>query len=170
MAPSADLAERFLEQLFDATGPAPAVDWDRFRMMQLIPGTAGAPDVNARDQLVARGFVEIAKGSFNAESERRSLSSLRALFEQIVGAQYKVVAFDNPMVGALRQGPTPGAPPNLARLLSAVSDIVTNAEPITIRSDGDVLGERLMTLLFVNGKYVGFLPGRREVAPGAAKA
>ena len=170
MASTSNTADVFLKRLFDSEGEPPAVDWDRFRIMQLIPGTAGAPDVKARDQLVARGFVEIAKGSFDAETERRSLSSLRALFEQIVGEQYKMVAYENPMLTALRQGPTAGAPANLARLLSAVADIVANAEPITIRSDGDVLGERLMTLLFVGGKYVGFLPGRRELAASSGSA
>ena len=163
-------AHRFLERLFDADGDTPPIDWDRFRLMQLIPGTAGAPDAHTRDQLVARGFVEIAKGSFDAETERRSLSSLRALFQQIIGADYKLVAYDNPMLEALRIGPAPGAPANLARLLSAVADIAAHAEAVTIRSDGDVLGERLMTLMFVDGKYVGFLPGRREVAAGTGRA
>lgn len=158
------IARQFLERLFDSEGEAPAVDWDRFRIMQLIPGTAGAPNLQARDQLVQRGFIEIAKGSFDADTEARSLSSLRALYDQVIGPHYKVVAFDNPMLAAMRQGPAPGTPPNLARLLSAVCEIVSRAEPVTIAADGDVLGERLVTMLFVEGRYVGFLPGRREVA------
>ena len=34
-------AEEFLESLFVEDGPPPAIDWDRYRLMQLIPGTAG---------------------------------------------------------------------------------------------------------------------------------
>jgi hypothetical protein len=164
------LGEDFVNQLFDENGPPPAVDWERYRLMQLIPGTAGS-DPHTRDQLIARGFVEIAKGKFDADTERRSLVSLRVLVEQIIGQKVRVVqGFLNPMVDALRGGPAQGAPPNVARLLSAVSDIVAHAQEVTIAAESDVLGERLMTLLFVDGKYVGFLPAQRVVQPSTAKS
>jgi hypothetical protein len=164
-------AEEFLESLFVEDGPPPAIDWDRYRLMQLIPGTAGVTDPAMRDQLIQRGFVELAKGTFDAETEKRSLVSLRLLVSQILGDKLRVVdGFSNPMVAALRGGPAPGAPPNVARLLSAVSDIVRNAEPVTIAAADDLVGERLMTLLFVDGKYVGFLPAQRVVQSSNARS
>src|SRR4029079_15660804 len=90
-------AQAFLHRLFDEEGPAPEIDWDRFRLMQLIPGTAGA-DAAAREQLLARGFVELGRGTFDAEAEDRSIRSLRAPISQVIGARFRIVAFDNPMV------------------------------------------------------------------------
>lgn len=153
--------ERFLALLLDEHGPGPEIDWDRYRLMQLIPGTAGASDVKTRDQLVARGFVEIGKGPPDGDSERRSIAQLRALILQIIGLEHRVVrGYENPMRTALALGPAKGTPPNLARLLSAVADIVGKAEIVTIASQEDPLGERIMSLLFVDRKYVGFLPGK----------
>jgi hypothetical protein len=166
---SADAAARaFLAAIFEEDG-APAIDWDRYRLMQLIPGTAAAPDAQAREQLVQRGFVELGKGKFDADTEQRSLASLRALYGQLLGPRWRVVPFDNPIVAALAGGPAAHTPPNLARLLSAVADIVRGAEAFTVAAESDALGERLMTLLFVDGKYVGFLPGHLAM-PGSAGA
>jgi hypothetical protein len=166
-----EYATEFLARLFVEDGPAPAIDWERYRLMQLIPGTAGVTDPKVRDQLIQRGFVELGKGAFDAETEQRSLVSLRVLVAQILGDKLRVVdGFTNPMVAALRGGPAPGAPPNVARLLAAVSDIVQHAEPVTIAAADDLVGERLMTLLFVDGKYVGFLPAQRVVHQGGARS
>ena len=165
-----DAAKTFLARLFAEDGPPPAIDWDRYRLMQLIPGTAGVTDPKIRDQLIQRGFVELAKGQFDAETERRSLISLRTLVSQVLGEKLRVVeGFVNPMVAALAGGPAPGAPPNVARLLAAVSDIVKHAEAVTIAAESDLVGERLMTLLFVDGEYVGFLPAQRVVQPSGAQ-
>ena len=160
----ATVAETFLADLADEQ-KKPAIDWDRYRLMQLIPGTAGVTDPKLRDQLVARGFVELAKGAFDEETEKRSLLSLRVLVYQIVGDSPRiVVGFENPMVKALSSGPVAGAPPNVARLLAAVSDIVRNATAVTVAAGTDLIGERLMTLLFVDDRYVGFLPAQRVVS------
>ncbi len=145
------------------------MDWDRFRLMQLIPGTAGA-DAKTREQLLQRGFVELGRGRFDAATEARSVQSLRALVTQVIGARYQIVAYENPMLTALGVGPKEDTPPNLRRLLLAVADIVAHAQAVTIVGESDPLGERLMTLLFVDGRYVGFLPGRRSQDPAAARA
>ncbi|MEO6953565.1 MAG: hypothetical protein ABI321_17320 [Polyangia bacterium] len=164
------VAETFLSQLADESA-SPAIDWERYRLMQLIPGTAGVTDPKLRDQLVARGFVELAKGSFDAQTEKRSLLSLRVLVHQILGENPRIVpGFVNPMVAALSSGPGPGAPPNLARLLSAVSDIVSHAKAVTLAHETDLVGERLMTLLFVDDRYVGFLPAQRIVTAAMGRA
>ena len=167
---SAALADELVRRLFADQGPAPDVDWARFRLMQLIPGTAGVTDAALRDQLIARGFEELEKGSFDAETERRSIVSLRTLVRQLLGEQPRVIAYENPMVGALGRGPAPHAPPNLKRLLTAVAEIVSRATPVSIAAEGDAIGERIMTLLFVEGRYVGFLPGKRELGPHAGRA
>jgi hypothetical protein len=170
---AADLALEFIARLFadDGDAPPPAIDWERFRLMQLIPGTAGVADAKMRDQLVARGFVELARGQFDAETERRSILSLRTLIGQLLGERVRVVdGYANPMVAALQNGPSAGTPPNLARLLSAVAEIAARADAVTICAESDLVGERLMTLLFIDGKYVGFLPGARTVGPSAGAA
>jgi hypothetical protein len=165
------LAQTFIAHLFDDKGPLPAVDWERYRLMQLIPGTAGVSDPALRDALVGRGFAELAKGQFDAETERRSVTSLRVLVTQVLGEQLRIVTgFQNPMVAALASGPTTGAPPNLQRLLSAVAEIAARAVAVTIAAENDLVGERLMTLLFVDGKYVGFLPAARTLGPPVGAA
>jgi hypothetical protein len=165
------LAEAFLARLLDEDGPPPAVDWERYRLMQLIPGTAGVSDLKMREALVARGFVELAKGTFDAETERRSIISLRALVSQVLRGQPRVEAgFTNPLVASMKNGPGPGTPPNLARLLSAIAEIARSATAVTVVGDEDALGERMMTLLFLDGKYVGFVPASRPTPTGQARA
>ena len=171
VAPSrAELALDFLARLFDESGPAPHVDWERYRIMQLIPGTAGVADAAARDRLIERGFIELAKGGFDEAAQRRSIESLRSLVGQVLGTRHRVLAFQNPMVEAMAAGPAPSTPPNLARLLSAVAEIVQRATSVTVAAEADAIGERLMTLLFVDGAYVGFLPGKRDVSNPVGKA
>jgi hypothetical protein len=63
------------------------------------------------------------------------------------------------MLTALRGGPAAGAPPNLTRYLTMLQEIARAATPVTIAAKDDLEGQKLMTLLFVDGKYVGFLPG-----------
>jgi hypothetical protein len=163
------VASLFLERLFDGNFDLGSVHWDHFRLMQLIPGTAGAEPAQ-REQLLQRGFVELGRGKFDEQTERRSMESLRALVTQVIGKPYQFIDHDNPMLAALAIGPKDDATPNLRRLLLAVADIVAHASAVTIRGEADVLGERLMTLLFIGGKYVGFLPSRRAPETGAAKA
>ena len=135
------------------------VDWPRYRLMQLMQGTAGT-DAATREQLLARGFVELSRGTFGAEAEERALRSLRSLIEILLPRGWRFVdGFDNPMLAALAGGPAPGAPPNLTRYLTMLQEIARAAAPITIAAKDDDEGAKLMTLLFVDGKYVGFLPG-----------
>lgn len=169
MAGNQNLALDFLARLFDEAGPlrsneGPRIDWERYRLMQLIPGTAGVADAGARDRLIERGFIELGKGGFDEAAERRSIESLRSLVGQVLGTRHRVVPFTNPMATALAQGPAPSTPPNLKRLLTAVADIVQRAEAITVAAESDAIGERLMTLLFIDGAYVGFLPGQRTLS------
>jgi len=63
------------------------------------------------------------------------------------------------MLAALAGGPAPGAPPNLGRYLGMLQEIARAATAVTIAGKDDDEGKKLMTLLFVDGKYVGFLPG-----------
>jgi hypothetical protein len=63
------------------------------------------------------------------------------------------------MLAGLVGGPAPGTPANLARYLALLQEIATRAEAVTIAGKDDDEGKKLMTLLFVDGKYVGFLPG-----------
>ena len=155
-------ARQFLDGIFggDDLGELRArVDWPRFRSMQLMQGTAGS-DPATREQLLARGFVELARGRFGADAEERALRSLRSLVEILLPRGWRFVDdFDNPMVAGLRGGPAPGAPPNLTRYLTILQELVGAAEAVTIAGKDDDEGAKLMTLLFVDGKYVGFLPG-----------
>jgi len=143
------------------------VDWPRYRLMQLMQGTAGS-DPATREQLLARGFVELSRATFGAEAEERALRSLRSLVEILLPRGWRFVdGFDNPMVAALAGGPAPGAPPNLTRYLTMLQEIARAAAPVTIAAKDDDEGRKLMTLLFVDGKYVGFLPGAMPTArPG----
>lgn len=138
------------------------IDWPRFRLMQLMQGTAGT-DAATREQLLARGFVELARGSFGAEAETRALRSLGSLVQILMPRGWRFVdGWDNPMLAALRGGPAPGAPPNLTRYLTMLQEIARAAAPVTIAGRDDAEGQKLMTLLFVDGKYVGFLPGQMK--------
>ena len=168
---SEGLAEAFLARLLDDKGPPPDVDWERYRFMQLVPGTAGARDVAEREALVGRGLVELAQGTFDAETERRSLISLRTLVTQILGQRPQMVpGFENPLVDTLSRAAAPGTPPNLKRMLDGVAEIVRAADAITVRSEADPLGERMMTLLFIDGRYVGFLPASQALPSSGARA
>jgi hypothetical protein len=138
------------------------VDWPRFRLMQLMQGTAGS-DAATREQLLARGFVELARGRFGADAEERALRSLRSLVEILLPRSWRFVdGWDNPMVAALRGGPAADASPNLSRYLKLLQELAGAAEPVTIAGRDDADGDKLMTLLFVDGKYVGFLPGSQR--------
>jgi hypothetical protein len=135
------------------------VDWPRYRLMQLMQGTAGV-DTATREQLLARGFIELARGSFGAEAEERAVRSLRSLVEILLPRGWRFVdEYENPMLAGLRGGAVPGAPPNLTRYLTMLQELTRAAEPVTIAGKDDDEGRKLMTLLFLDGKYVGFLPG-----------
>lgn len=152
-------ARAFLDGLFGGDDVRGSVDWARYRLMQLMQGTAGT-DAQTREQLLARGFVELSRGSFGAEAEERALKSLRSLVDLLLPRGWRFVdGYDNPMLAALTGGPAPGAPPNLTRYLTMLQEIARAAAPVTIAAKDDDEGRKLMTLLFVDGKYVGFLPG-----------
>lgn len=156
-------ARAFLDGLLAGEGAGDdvraLVDWPRYRLMQLMQGTAGT-DAATREQLLARGFVELGRGKFGADAEARALRSLRSLIEILLPRGWRFVdGYDNPMLAALVAGPAPGAPPNLTRYLTMLQEIARAAVPVTIAGRDDDEGQKLMTLLFVGGKYVGFLPG-----------
>ncbi|MDB4971356.1 MAG: hypothetical protein JWN44_7045 [Myxococcales bacterium] len=154
-----DDARAFLDGLLAGDDVRARVDWPRYRLMQLMQGTAGS-DAEAREQLLARGFVELARGNFGADAAERALRSLRSLIEILLPRGWRFVdSYENPMVIGLRGGPTEGAPPNLRRYLTMLQEIAGAAAVVTIAAREDDEGRKLMTLLFVDGKYVGFLPG-----------
>jgi hypothetical protein len=160
-------AKAFLDGLLAGKDVRGGVDWPRYRLMQMMQGTAGT-DPATREQLLARGFVELSRATFGAEAEERALRSLRSLVEILLPRGWRFVdGFDNPMLAALAGGPAPGAPPNLARYLTMLQEIARAAQPVTIAAKDDDEGRKLMTTLFVAGKYVGFLPGALPtVRPG----
>ncbi len=154
-----DEARAFLDGVLGDRDVRALVDWPRYRLMQLMQGTAGS-DAAAREQLLARGFVELSRGQFGADAEERALRSLRSLIDILLPRGWRFVdGSDNPMLAALAGGPAPGAPPNLTRYLTMLQEIARAATPVTIAAKDDDEGKKLMTLLFVDGKYVGFLPG-----------
>jgi hypothetical protein len=154
-----DEARAFLEGLVAGKDVRARVDWPRYRLMQLMQGTAGT-DAATREQLLARGFVELARGTFDAEAEERALRSLRSLVEILLPRGWRFFeGYDNPMLAALAGGSAAGAPPNLTRYLGMLQEIARAATAVTIAGKDDDEGQKLMTLLFVDGKYVGFLPG-----------
>jgi hypothetical protein len=154
-----ETARAFLDGLLAGGDVRALVDWPRYRMMQLMQGTAGS-DATAREQLLARGFVELSRGRFDQEAEERALRSLRSLVEILLPRGWRQVeGYESPMLTALRGGPAAGAPPNLTRYLTMLQEIARAATPVTIAAKDDLEGQKLMTLLFVDGKYVGFLPG-----------
>lgn len=165
MSDARALARRFLDGLFGGGELAPLralVDWPRYRLMQLMQGTAGT-DVATRESLLARGFVELARGKFGDEAEERALRSLRSLVTILMPRGWRFVdGFDNPMLAALRGGPTAGAPAQLARYLTMLQELTARAEAVTVAGREDAEGRKLMTLLIVDGRYVGFLPGAQR--------
>ncbi len=147
------LARDFLDALLGGGEEARTrVDWPRWRLMQLMQGTAGV-DGQTREQLLARG-------NFGVEAELRALNGLRSLVEILLPRGWRFVdGYDNPMLEGLRGGPADNAPPQLRRYLTLLQEIARAAVPVTIAGRDDDEGRKLMTLLFVGGKYVGFLPG-----------
>src|SRR5262245_66653200 len=88
----------FLDGLYAGKDVRAAVDWPRYRLMQMMQGTAGT-DAATREQLLARGFVELARASFGAEAEERALRSLRSLVEILLPPGWRFVhGCDTPMV------------------------------------------------------------------------
>lgn len=144
------------------------VDWPRYRLMQLMQGTAGS-DAAARERLLARGFVELGRGAFGPAAEERALNSLRSLIAILLPRGWRFVdGYENPMLAALVGGPARGTPPNLSRYLTLLQELARAAAPVTIAGKDDDEGRKLMTLLFVGGKYVGFLPGSDPRAGAAS--
>ena len=85
---------------------------------------------------------------------------MRSLIEILLPRGWRFVdELRQPDAGGAGAGPAPGAPPNLARYLTMLQEIARAATPVTIAGKDDDEGQKLMTLLFVDGKYVGFLPG-----------
>lgn len=159
-----ETARAFLDGLLGKGEVRAQVDWPRYRLMQLMQGTAGA-DAATREQLLARGFVELSRGTFGAEAEERALRSLRSLVEILLPRGWRFVdGYESPMLAALAGGPAAGAPPNLTRYLTMLQEIARAAAAVTIAGKDDDEGRKLMTLLFVDGRYVGFLPGSLEAA------
>jgi hypothetical protein len=158
-----EIAHQFLDSLLSSTErrPAPKIDWPLFRLLQIIEGTSGT-DLETRERLVGLGLAEIDRSIFDAEAETRSLSALRKLYRSLLGTGWRFVAdYENPMLGALRGGPLPETPPNLKRFLVEVEEVVRRAKSITVVAQADESERRLVTLLFIDEKYVGFLPGSR---------
>jgi hypothetical protein len=158
-------AERLIEALLGTMAErelAALIDWPRFRLMQLIQGTAGVDPV-AREQLIARGLAELERATLGPEVEERAVRSLRALVQILLPRGWRFVdGFVNPMLAALRGGPTATTTPSLKRFLTRLAELAQAAQAVTIAALDDVHGKKLMTLLFVDGKYVGFLPGAQS--------
>lgn len=160
--------ERRVETLIEAllgTTPerdiAALIDWPRFRLMQLMQGSAGV-DAAMREQLIARGLVELARAKLGPDVEERAVRSLRALVQILLPRGWqRIDDFVNPMLAALRGGPAESTPPSLKHYLKLLQELTRAAESVTIAALDDREGHKLMTLLFVAGKYVGFLPGAR---------
>src|SRR5438270_12348337 len=95
----------FLDGLLAGDDVRAQVDWPRYRLMQVMQGTAGS-DAATREQLLARGFVELGRGTFGADAEERALRSLRSLIEILLPRGWRFVdGYDNPMIAALAAGP-----------------------------------------------------------------
>jgi hypothetical protein len=141
---------------------AKLIDWPRFRLMQLMQGSAGV-DAAMREQLIARGLVELARAKLGADVEERAVRSLRALMQILLPRGWRFVDdFANPLLSGLRGGPAANAPHALKHYLTMLQELSQTAEDVTIAALDDVHGQKLMTLLFVAGKYVGFLPGAQQ--------
>jgi hypothetical protein len=160
-------AEAFLQALLGDTPPdalRALVDWPRFRLMQLMQATAGT-DAAARDQLLARALDALAVATPGVEAEDRALRSLASMIEVLIGTSWRFVDdWTNPLLAGLRAGPRPGTPPGLARYLERLAEIANAATAVTI-APRDPDATKLMTLLFVDGRYAGFLPGEHARSP-----
>jgi hypothetical protein len=163
MPDSRQIARAFLDALYTGSDQTRTlVDWPRWRLMQLMQGTAGS-DGELREQLLARGFVELDKGNFGADAEERAVRGLRSLIEILMPRGWRFVdGYESPMLAGLRGGPAGNAPPQLGRYLTMLQEIAGAATAVTIAGKDDDEGRKLMTLLFVDGKYVGFLPGTQK--------
>ena len=155
-------AEQLIEALLGTT-PEPElatlIDWPRFRLMQLMQGSAGV-DPALREQLIARGLVELARAKLGPDVEERAVRSLRALVQILLPRGWRFVEdFANPLLAGLRGGPAVTTPPSLKHYLKLLQELAVAAHAVTIAAMEDLHGQKLMTLLFVDGKYVGFLPG-----------
>jgi hypothetical protein len=156
-----EIARQFLDSLL-LSEAEPEIDWPLFRLLQIIEGTAGS-DAATRERLVGRGLEALAVSSrFDEEVRVRSVDALRKLFRSLLGAGWRFVDdFQNPMWAALAGGPLPKTTPHLKRFLEEVAEVMRRAEAVTVVARSDEAERRLVTLLFVDEKYVGFLPGSR---------
>jgi hypothetical protein len=155
-------ARRFLEGLLGGEAPAETlvgeVDWARLGLMQLMQASAGTAAA-AREELVTRGLDALEKAKLGPDMQLRTLASLRSLIEILIGRTWRFVdGFVNPLLEGLRAGPLPSTPPALRRYLERLSEVARVAQPVTIAAK-DPEAAKVMTLLFVDGLYAGFLPG-----------
>jgi hypothetical protein len=154
-------AKQFLAALLTDGGETTAaarVDWPRFGLMQLMQASAGN-DPQAREELIRRGLEALAKVQPGPDLQARALSTLRSLIEILIGRTWRFAdGFVNPLLEALRAGPVPATPPALRRYLERLAELARAATPVTIAAR-DAEATKAMTLLFVDGLYVGFLPG-----------
>jgi hypothetical protein len=162
-------ARAFLEGLLGGEAPAESllerVDWARLGLMQLMQASAGT-QAQAREELVARGLDALDKAKLGRDMQLRTLASLRSLIEILIGRTWRFVdGYQNPLLEGLRAGPLPSTPPTLRRYLERLSEVARAALPATIAAK-DPDATKVMTLLFVDGLYAGFLPGALAVATG----
>jgi hypothetical protein len=160
-------ARQFLDALLGGDAPAEMlverVDWARLGLMQLMQASAGA-DAAAREELVARGLDALDKAKLGRDMQQRTLASLRSLIEILIGRSWRFVeGYGNPLLEALRAGPLPSTPPALRRYLERLAEVARAATPVTIAAR-DPEASKVMTLLFVDGAYAGFLPGALAAA------
>ncbi len=153
------IARAFLDALYTGSDDTRTrIDWPRWRLMQLMQGTAGV-DTATREQLLQRGFVELGKGNFGVDAEERAVRGLRSLVEILLPRGWRFVdGYDNPMLAALRGGPVAGAPPTkypaLPRLWELTQDALAGADEVTYA------GAKRVTLLFVGDRLAGVLDAR----------
>jgi hypothetical protein len=157
-------ARQFLDALLgDASAELlrPAIDWRNFRLMQLMQATTSVPPEN-REQLVARGLETLAAVTDAPipEVEERALRSLRSLIEILLGRSWRFVeGYENPLLEGLRAGPILTTPPAMRRYLDELATLARMASAVTIAAREEEVGQKLMTMLFLDGRYCGFLPG-----------
>jgi hypothetical protein len=157
-------ARQFLDALLgDASAELlrPSIDWRNFRLMQLMQATTSVPPEN-REQLVARGLETLAAVADTPvpDVEERALRSLRSLIEILLGRAWRIVEqYENPLLEGLRAGPLLTTPPAMRRYLEELATLARMASAVTIAARDEEPGQKLMTLLFLDGRYCGFLPG-----------
>ena len=157
-------ARQFFDALLgDASADAlrPSIDWRNFRLMQLMQATTSVPPEN-REALVERGLTTLAAVADSPvpEVEERALRSLRSLIEVLLGRAWRFVEnYENPLLAGLRAGPIASTPPAMRRYLDELATLVRMASAVTISAREEEAGQKLMTLIFLDGRYCGFLPG-----------